>query len=204
MEINDYLAEQIRLNHDSVMNGTVNPQASRFLYELVRSGSRTLDLGCGTGDMTNWLRGKRGLAIGIDCGKVFIDEARIRHGSDDLFRVMDMHRLEFDNKTFDCVVADNVLEHSNDVPVVLGEILRVLMPGGLLLSWIPLDGVYPEDAPPAHLWKPTNLEEITSAMEETGFVEVQGASIDVLTVFGIPHSSADNLWALHRARRGER
>jgi SAM-dependent methyltransferase len=41
-----------------------------------------------------------------------------------------MLAMPFDDDTFDCVIANHVLEHVGDVDRALGEICRVLRPGG--------------------------------------------------------------------------
>ena len=51
--------------------------------------------------------------------------------------VCDGHDLPFADGTFDAVVCQAVLEHVIDPPRVIGEIHRVLRPGGLLYAEIP-------------------------------------------------------------------
>lgn len=59
-----------------------------------------------------------------------------RHVRADLFpnspdvQRVDMLAMPFDNGTFDCVIANHVLEHVGDLGRALGEIRRVLRPGG--------------------------------------------------------------------------
>lgn len=47
-------------------------------------------------------------------------------------------------ESFDYVVNNQVLEHVEDMPAVLGEISRVLKPGGAMLSPFPDKGVWRE------------------------------------------------------------
>lgn len=56
--------------------------------------------------------------------------------SPDVERV-DMLAMQFDDGSFDCVIANHVLEHVSDVPRALSEIRRVLKPGGVAILQTP-------------------------------------------------------------------
>ena len=60
--------------------------------------------------------------------------------------------LPFDAETFDRVVMDQVLEHvpPDDVPDVLAEAYRVLVPGGRLDVWVPHAATRLADQDPTH------------------------------------------------------
>lgn len=49
----------------------------------------------------------------------------------------DAHRIPFKKNSFDAIIADAVLEHVEDTPFVVDEILRVLRKGGLVYAEIP-------------------------------------------------------------------
>ncbi len=53
------------------------------------------------------------------------------------FRLMDAHKLEFSNNSFDVVYGSGILHHL-DLPVALAEVDRVLRPGGLVAFHEPL------------------------------------------------------------------
>jgi len=54
------------------------------------------------------------------------------------FHLMDAHKLDFKDETFDVVFGGAILHHL-DLPVALDEIYRVLKPDGLMLFTEPLD-----------------------------------------------------------------
>jgi SAM-dependent methyltransferase len=58
----------------------------------------------------------------------------------------DVHRLTWDSESFDIVVSSDVLEHVERPDLALGELRRVLRPGGTLILNVPfkphLDGVH--------------------------------------------------------------
>lgn len=56
--------------------------------------------------------------------------------SSDIERV-DMLEMPFDDESFDCVIANHVLEHVSNVSRALSEIRRVLKPGGLAILQTP-------------------------------------------------------------------
>jgi SAM-dependent methyltransferase len=108
---------------------------------------RILDYGCGAGKIVRLLRDSALNAFGCD---VFYDAADYSQVMNDesVLRgwVRQMHDgvIPFSDASFDIVVNNQVMEHVEDLEVVLAEIHRVLRPGGLLLSLFPDRGVWRE------------------------------------------------------------
>lgn len=90
-------------------------------------GRRILDLGCGKGRFAARLEESGAKVVGIDLSAAMLAEAagldRVRASA---------CRLPFDDETFEAVFAVEVFEHLADVDAVLGEVARVLRPGGVL------------------------------------------------------------------------
>jgi len=106
-----------------------------------------LDYGCGAGAIVKALRERGYDAFGCD---VFYEggdySQRIEDGlfSQGTVRRMDEHGIPFEDSSFDFVVNNQVMEHVIDLNGVLGEISRVLKPGGSVLSLFPDKGVWRE------------------------------------------------------------
>lgn len=113
-------------------------QRARTLALLdVRPGERVLDVGTGPGQLLEAIAeaaGPGGLAHGVDPSPAMVAMARERCG--------DRARVEergvegpgsLPDGPFDAVVSTQVLEYVADVPTALGEIARVLRPGGRVL-----------------------------------------------------------------------
>lgn len=97
-----------------------------------RSFQRAIDIGCGEGRFCRFL-GSRGIvAVGIDPAPSLIAEAR-RRESDGDYRLGRAELLEFDDASFDLVVSYLSLIDIADVSSAIGEMNRVLAPGGTLL-----------------------------------------------------------------------
>jgi SAM-dependent methyltransferase len=102
-----------------------------------------LDYGCGRGEIVSLLRKKGASAYGCD---VYYDAAK-RAPPDEIkqyVRPMRGHQIDFPDAFFDVVVNNQVIEHVPDLNLALGEISRVLKPGGLVLSLFPHKGVWRE------------------------------------------------------------
>lgn len=104
--------------------GWLYPQLAR------RLAGRTLDVGCGIGDMLAY----RSATVGVDIDPHTVAHCRSR-GLD--ARLMEVDRLPFDAATFDSVLLDNVLEHVAEPAPLLAEVHRVLVPRGRLLVGVP-------------------------------------------------------------------
>jgi SAM-dependent methyltransferase len=100
----------------------------------VRGVGPACDLGCGPGQVARYLHERGVPVVGVDLSPVMVEEARRRNEGID-FRVGDLRSLEFEEGAFAGVVAFYSLIHvpRPEVGVALGEMWRVLRPGGLLL-----------------------------------------------------------------------
>lgn len=103
---------------------------------FTRPGQRILDAGCGTGGFLRWAldAGAFASAAGVDIGAAAIELARERVPEADL-RTSALRSLPFDDRSFDLVVTNDVLQHvpEDDVAESVKELRRVLAHGGTLL-----------------------------------------------------------------------
>jgi ubiquinone/menaquinone biosynthesis C-methylase UbiE len=100
----------------------------------VPHGARILDVGCGTG---RWLRRYGAIGYqptGLDATPAMLQIAR-QQGTVAPLIAGEAHRLPFTNATFDCVSDITVVQHIQPTlqSEALGEMLRVLKPGGKLI-----------------------------------------------------------------------
>jgi ubiquinone/menaquinone biosynthesis C-methylase UbiE len=96
---------------------------------------RVLDVGCGTGFLALRFAELGHAATGIDLSPQMIDQARRNAERAALqieFRVGNATALDFDDKTFDLVIARHVIWNLPDPERGVAEWLRVLRPGGRL------------------------------------------------------------------------
>lgn len=98
-----------------------------------QKGEKVLDLGCGTGIYSIWLA-KMGLDVtGVDIAENMLTIASKKAAGANLnieFIQSDIHQLPFGDQTFDLVVANIVLEFTENPQKVVHEAMRVLKKGG--------------------------------------------------------------------------
>lgn len=113
----------------------------RFLaFAGIRPGWKVLEVGSGSGVVCRdiaALVGEGGRVIGVDPSRVFVREARrlargYGLGSRVRFEVGNGARLRFRDGTFDTTLAVTVLLHVPDADQLLGEMIRVTLPGGIV------------------------------------------------------------------------
>lgn len=116
-------------------------------HELVeraalRPGERVLDLACGTGSVALLAAAQSAQVIGVDGAPRLLGVAReraasLRHEVD--FREGDLLALPVDEGAVEVVISSFGLIFAPDPPRAMGEVARVLAPGGrvLISAWIP-------------------------------------------------------------------
>jgi SAM-dependent methyltransferase len=93
---------------------------------------RVLEVGCGMGDFAERVVGEVGAhVVATDLSTRMVELTRGR-GLD--ARVADVQDLPFADGEFDCAVANWMLYHVPDLDRALGELHRVLRPGGTLVA----------------------------------------------------------------------
>jgi len=98
------------------------------------AGRRILDAGCGSGPLFAALRDRGAIVTGIDKSAAMVELARRRLGDDADLQVAELGGpLPFPSDTFDDVTASLVLHYLEDWGPALGELRRVLKPGGRLI-----------------------------------------------------------------------
>jgi ubiquinone/menaquinone biosynthesis C-methylase UbiE len=123
-------------DYDDWANGLHRKAAAR-LVDLVdaQPGQHALDVGCGTGLVTNLLAervGKKGTVVGVDVSDGMLAEARHRKHGNATFVSMAAERIVFKDETFDLVTMGEVLTYLIDPFAGLTEAHRVLKPQGRL------------------------------------------------------------------------
>ncbi|GCB47961.1 class I SAM-dependent methyltransferase [Streptomyces sp. NL15-2K] len=120
--------------------GTPEPRVLEVIGTVrAMGGRRVLDVGCGIGRHTRALAEARLETHGVDrseSGIVYARELARKEGLDLRLRVTDFASLPYESESFDYVLAWNVVYHGteDDLAAALGEIRRVLRPGGLYQS----------------------------------------------------------------------
>jgi ubiquinone/menaquinone biosynthesis C-methylase UbiE len=109
----------------------------RLLAALeIRPGHAVVDVGCGPGTDLAGLAdavGDRGLVVGVDRDPAMLREAggRLAAVSNTRLCLGDIHEVPLSSGSVDRARADRVIQHVLDPRKAIGEIHRVLRPGGL-------------------------------------------------------------------------
>lgn len=102
------------------------------------AGKTVLDFGCGWGGETAWLAQRARFVVGCDISASSLAEARRFQERQSIANIEFVQcmgdRLPLEDARFDAVFSTNVFEHVMNVPAMLGEIRRVLRPGGAFVT----------------------------------------------------------------------
>ena len=118
----------------AVMSELLDPMHRRYLRSLdaVRSGARTLEVGCGNGSISAWLARQiapDGRAVAVDLDLSLTDV----HCPNLEFRKADIVAGPVEAGCFDVVTARAVLHHVTDSERAIANLVASLRPGGAIL-----------------------------------------------------------------------
>jgi SAM-dependent methyltransferase len=118
----------------ALMSELLDPMHRRYLESLdvVKSGARTLEVGCGNGSISAWLARRvapDGRAIAVDLDLSLVDE----HLPNLEVRKADIMTGPVDPGSFDLVTARAVLHHVADAEKAIANLAASLRPGGVIL-----------------------------------------------------------------------
>lgn len=126
-------AWQLRLYRHSIKKKETMRAVLAALPEL--AGKRCLEIGCATGTSGWLLRQRGGDWSSSDFDIAQVESARELLQDDVVF--LEEHRLPFADGSYDVVVGINFLEHLEDDVEFVGEMVRVLKPGGTFILTCP-------------------------------------------------------------------
>ena len=124
----------LAVRRDSQLRFREGPDAFDTAFEAVTETEprRVLEVGCGMGNFSERIARETSAAVvATDISPRMVELARER----DLdARIANVQELPFEDAEFDCAVANAMLYHVEDVDRALGELARVLEPGGRLVA----------------------------------------------------------------------
>jgi len=96
-----------------------------IIGEIVEAGSRVLDLGCGDGELLEWLAAKKG----VDARGVELSGAKVQHA---IARGVSVYQgdineglADYPDQAFDYVILSQTLQETQNPRAILKEMLRV-------------------------------------------------------------------------------
>src|SRR2546421_2588901 len=116
------------------MSELLDPVHRRYLQSLdvIKSGARTLEVGCGNGSISAWLARQvapdgRAIAVDLDLSLVEVHLPNLE------FRKEDIVIGPVGPGSFDLVTASAVLHHVADADKAIANLVTSLRPGGAIL-----------------------------------------------------------------------
>ncbi len=144
-----------------------------------------LDLGCGTGAVTQELTAF-GAVVGADMSSLALDFNKGRTEGQGVSLVQaDGIALPFAANTFDAVVALDVFEHIDNHDLAFKETFRVLKPGGALVLSVPaFQWLWGPHDRALHHFRRYNRRELKHVLRDAGF-SIKVLSFSVFLLFPI-------------------
>lgn len=124
----------LAVRRDAIARFREGPDAADTALAAVAETAprRVLEVGCGMGQFAESMLAELEIdLVVLDLSPRMVELAR---GRGVAASVGDAQRLEYEDGRFDCVVANWMLYHVDDLELALSELARVLVPGGRLVA----------------------------------------------------------------------
>ena len=131
-----------KLNELSWYQETLRTWVNHLEY---RSGGSTLEVGCATGQLTQYLARSGAVAHGIDKSPKMLRKASASNTDGAYFELASALALPYENNRFDYVIAASLLNIVPDPAMVMCEMARVCKPGGKVSVLVPQAGIADKD-----------------------------------------------------------
>lgn len=110
------------------------------LPSAIATGTRVLDLGCGTGFFSQQIS-SRGLQVdAVDLSPEMLEQARLRCGNQVNYILADAEALPMADSTYDIAFSSLALQWCDDLATPLKELKRVVKHGGLIVFTTLVEG----------------------------------------------------------------
>ena len=167
-----------------------------------KPGERILDLGCGTGHLTEQIAASGAKVVGVDKSAEMIEQARQKHPAIS-FEVMDARQLAFPHP-FDAVFSNATLHWITEPEKVIAGIAKILRPGGRFVAEFGGKGNVAELlAAKERAWHKVKLPAsqnpwyYPSIAEYSAQLEKRGLEVTYATLFERPTALEDGARGLH-------
>jgi ubiquinone/menaquinone biosynthesis C-methylase UbiE len=186
--------QQAAAQYDATFAGASTPFVEALLDAAgVGAGMRLLDVGCGTGVVTDAAARRGAYAVGVDFSAAMLAEARKAHPQLQ-FDQADAEALPYADGSFDAVVANFAFHHVANPAGAIVEARRVLRPGGRVaftswaapaenIAWrLLFDAIRDHGDPDAANTPPSGgnlgtVEAVLRLLRDTGFVDARAEPV---------------------------
>lgn len=120
-------------------NNTINPLLLETIKNYLSSQDNLLEIGTGTGQMAEALSESCYFIEASDFSPEMIARGKEKQLAPNInLSIQDAANLTFSDRSFEVVLAINILHVVSDIDQVLKEVHRVLKPGGYFISVVPI------------------------------------------------------------------
>jgi ubiquinone/menaquinone biosynthesis C-methylase UbiE len=143
--------------------------AARLLPE-----NTVLDVGAGTGFLTEGAAKIARKVIALDFSEAMMSEARAKLGRSNVeFKIGNVEEIPLPDASVDAVIGNMVLHHCPRPEAAVGQMARVLVPGGrLVLSDLQEHSYESLRKEHADLWMGFKMDYVRMTLQEAGFEDV--------------------------------